>query len=78
MVRKFGDIGISKTLLAMVTRIYTLVPSNVHTTHGLSYFIRVPLGLSRVARSCYQYLEIGIYINELESYYREHIQDGDV
>jgi hypothetical protein len=56
-------------------RLYELVSGCLKTTHGLSDFIQSTI---RVKQGCPLSLTLfGIYIDELESYLHEHIQEGD-
>jgi hypothetical protein len=56
-------------------RLYESVLGRLHTAHGMSDFIRSTIG---VKQGCpLSPTLFGIYIDELEAFLHEHIQDGD-
>jgi hypothetical protein len=75
LFQRLRDIGISETLLSAIMRLYESVLGRLRTTHGISDFIRSTIG---VKQGCpLSPTLFGIYIDELESFLHEHIQDGD-
>jgi hypothetical protein len=56
-------------------RLYEFVLGRLHTTHGMSDFIRSTIGVKQgfpLSPTLF-----GIYIDELETFLHEHIQDND-
>jgi hypothetical protein len=75
LFQRFRDIGILDTLLSTIMRLYESVLGRLCTTHGILDFIRSTLG---VKQGCpLSPTLFGIYIDELELFLHEHIQDGD-
>ncbi|KAH9293842.1 hypothetical protein KI387_040956, partial [Taxus chinensis] len=75
LFRRLRDIGISETLLTAIMRLYEEVLGRLRTSVGLSDFIRSTIG---VKQGCpLSPTLFGIYIDELEDFLRDHIQEGD-
>jgi hypothetical protein len=75
LFQRLRDIGISETLLAAIMRLYESVLGRLRMAHGLSDFIQSTIG---VKQGCpLSSTLFGIYIDELESFLHEHIQEGD-
>jgi hypothetical protein len=75
LFQRLRDINISETLLAAIMRLYESVLGRLRLAHGLSDFIQSTIG---VKQGCpLSPTLFGIYIDELESFLHDHIQDGD-
>jgi hypothetical protein len=75
LFQRLRDIGISETLLVAIMRLYESVLGRLRMAHGLSDFIQSTIG---VKQGCpLSPTLFGIYIDELESFLHEHIQEGD-
>jgi hypothetical protein len=75
LFQRLRDIGISPTLLTAIMRLYESVLGRLRTVHGISDFIRSTIG---VKQGCpLSPTLFGIYIDELEAFLHEHIQDND-
>jgi hypothetical protein len=72
---RLRDIGISETLLVAIMRLYESVLGQLRMAHGLFDFIQSTIGAKQ---GCpLSSTLFGIYIDELESYLHEHIQEGN-
>jgi hypothetical protein len=75
LFQKLCDISISETFLVAIMRLYESVSGRLRLAHGLSDFIQSTIGIKQ---GCpLSPTLFGIYIDELESYLHEHIQEGD-
>jgi hypothetical protein len=75
LFQRLRDINISETLLETIMRLYESVLGRLKLAHGLSDFIQSTIG---VKRGCPLWPTLfGIYIDELESFLHDHIQDGN-
>ena len=75
MLQRLRDIGIYATLLAAIMRLYESLLGRLHAANGMSNFIQSTIG---VKQGCpLSPTLLGIYINELEAFLHEHIQDTD-
>jgi len=75
LLQRLRDIGISATLLTAIMHLYESVLGHLHAAHGMSDFIRSTIG---VKQGCpLSPTLFGIYIDELEAFLQEHIQDTD-
>jgi hypothetical protein len=73
--QRLKDIGISQTLLTAIMCLYESVLGRLRTVHGMFDFIRSTIG---VKEGCpLSPTLFGIYIDELEPFLHEHIQDSD-
>jgi hypothetical protein len=75
LFQRLRDINIFETLLATIIRLYESVLGCLRLAHDLSDFIQSTIGVKQgcpLSSSLF-----GIYIDELESFLHDHIQDGD-
>lgn len=75
LLQRLKDINTSHSRLTAVMRLYESVLGRLRTVGGLSEFIRSTIG---VKQGCpLSPTLFGIYIDELEAFLREHIQESD-
>jgi hypothetical protein len=75
MFQRLEDIGISETLLTTIMHLYESVLSHLHIVHEMLDFIKSTIG---VKQGCpLSPTLFGIYIDELEAFLHEHIQESD-
>jgi hypothetical protein len=73
--QRLRDIGIFETLLVAIMRLNESVSRHLGMTHGLSNFIQSTIGVKQGCPLSPTLFEI--YIDELESFLHEHIQEGE-
>ena len=62
-------------LLIAIMRLYESILGRLHTSHGVSYFIKSTIGVKQ--ECALSPTLFGIYIDDLKSFLQEHIQDDD-
>jgi hypothetical protein len=72
--QRLRDIGISTTLLTTIMHLYESILGRLRTAHGMSDFIQSTIGVKQDFPPSPTLF--GIYIDELETFLREHIWDS--
>ena len=75
LFQRLRDIGIYTTLLTAIMHLYESNLGHLHATHGMSDFIRSTIGVKwgcPLSPTLFR-----IYIDELQAFLHEHIQDTD-